>query len=81
MVYFHVFLSLALTFKASCSNSTAKKPDPVEVMEILTRVNDYWQKQHPEPGWSFWEHAAYHTGNLEAYAVTGHVSYLNYSIK
>ena len=52
-----------------------------QVLEIIERVNDYWQEQHPEPGWSFWEHAAYHTGNMEAYFVTGNERYLDYSMR
>jgi rhamnogalacturonyl hydrolase YesR len=54
-------------------------PGATDVMEKLTRANDYWQANNPEPGWAFWEHAAYHTGNMEAYSVTGKQAYLDYS--
>ncbi len=56
-------------------------PDSDAVLEKLTRANDYWQEENPEPGWAFWEHAAYHTGNMEAYFVTGDQDYLDYSLR
>ncbi|WP_024462352.1 glycoside hydrolase family 88 protein [Marinimicrobium sp. LS-A18] len=56
-------------------------PDTEVVLEQLTRANDYWQSEHPDPGWAFWEHAAYHTGNMEAYFVTGNQDYLDYSLR
>lgn len=56
-------------------------PGAAEVLQKLDRANDYWQQQHPEPGWAFWEHAAYHTGNMEAWRVTGRQDYLDYSLR
>ncbi len=50
-----------------------------EVLEIITNVNGYWQAGHPTPGNAFWDVAAYHTGNMEAYAVTKNEQYKNYS--
>lgn len=61
--------------------STQPLPEADAVLEQLTRANDYWQAQNPEPGWAFWEHAAYHTGNMEAYFVTGDEDYLDYSLR
>lgn len=50
-----------------------------EVIDIIHRVNGYWQTNHPEHGRSFWDNAAYHTGNMEAYFLTEKPEYLQYS--
>ena len=42
-------------------------------------MNNYWQTNHPEHGRSFWDNAAYHTGNMEAYFLTKQPEYLEYS--
>lgn len=52
-----------------------------DVLKMIHLVNNYWQTENPEPGWSFWEHAAYHTGNMEAYFLTGEEQYRAYSEK
>ncbi|HTF98916.1 MAG TPA: glycoside hydrolase family 88 protein [Cellvibrio sp.] len=80
------FLALSLVFTLSaCSNQTSAPapalPDARDVLQTLIKTNDYWQKAHPEPGWAFWEHSAYHTGNMEAYFVTGNQRYLDYSTR
>ncbi|MDH6313501.1 rhamnogalacturonyl hydrolase YesR [Parabacteroides sp. PFB2-10] len=53
--------------------------DYKRVLDIIHKVNNHWQSTHPEPGWAFWEHAAYHTGNMEAYFLTGEEKYRQYS--
>ena len=62
---------------AGCTdkNKTASK----EVIDIIHKVNGYWQTNHPEHGRSFWDNAAYHTGNMEAYFLTDKPEYLEYS--
>lgn len=50
-----------------------------EVIDVIHRVNGYWQTNHPEHGRSFWDNAAYHTGNMEAYFLTEKPEYLQYS--
>lgn len=42
-----------------------------KVIETIKKVNDYWQAENPEPAFAFWHPAAYHTGNIAAYEVTG----------
>lgn len=60
--------------------SCQSKPSPTdEVVEIIHRVNHYWQTNNPQHGNSFWHRAAYHTGNMEAYFLTGDTTYLNFS--
>lgn len=50
-----------------------------EVIAIIHKVNGYWQANHSQPGNAFWDHAAYHTGNMEAYFLTGEPAYRKYS--
>ena len=55
------------------------RPTKQELIHTIEKVNDYWQSTHPEPGNPFWDNAAYHTGNMEAYFVTGNEKYREYS--
>ena len=50
-----------------------------EITDIIVKVNKYWQDTHPNHGNAFWHPAAYHTGNMEAYFVTGKEEYRKYS--
>ena len=50
-----------------------------KVIETIKKVNDYWQAENPEPAFAFWHPAAYHTGNIAAYEVTGNETYKKYS--
>lgn len=50
-----------------------------EVLTIINKVNSYWQANNPAQQRAFWDVAAYHTGNMEAYFVTGSESYRKYS--
>ncbi|MBN2163115.1 MAG: glycoside hydrolase family 88 protein [Pontiellaceae bacterium] len=54
-------------------------PTPAEVRTIISRVNDHWQEEHKDPGRAFWDNAAYHTGNMAAFEITGKQDYLKYS--
>jgi unsaturated rhamnogalacturonyl hydrolase len=77
MKTFNFFLSLSLF---SCFNIVAQeKPDKSELISIIEKVNNYWQSSHPIQGNSSWDVAAYHTGNMEAYSVTGNEAYRLYS--
>src|SRR5688572_11196494 len=50
-----------------------------EVVAIIHKVNSYWQTNHPPTQRAFWDVAAYHTGNMEAYFITGNEEYRKYS--
>ena len=52
-----------------------------QVLAIIDRVNTYWQSNHAAEVRSFWDNAAYHTGNMEAYFLTGEERYLDYSLR
>lgn len=56
-----------------------KIPNKKEVVRIIEKVNNYWQSNHANPGNPFWDNAAYHTGNMEAYFATGNEAYRKYS--
>lgn len=51
-----------------------------EVKNIIVKVNDTWQNNHPKQERSFWDPAVYHTGNMEAYALIGKKEWRDYSI-
>ena len=49
------------------------------VMSIINKVNRYWQSHHSPEVRSFWDDAAYHTGNIEVFKLTGNNKQLDYS--
>lgn len=58
----------------------AKTLSPAEeARKIIDKVNTYWQSNNKPEVRSFWDNAAYHTGNMEAYYLTGNEAYLAYS--
>jgi hypothetical protein len=52
---------------------------PANILNIIRKVNDYWQSTHTAQENAFWNHAAYHTGNWAAYEVTKEEKYRAYS--
>lgn len=56
-----------------------KKPSAPAVLKAIQQANEYWQSTNPTHGRAFWDNAAYHTGNMEAYSLTKNEAYLNYS--
>ena len=52
-----------------------------EVKGIIKKVNTYWQTNNPAEVRSFWDNAAYHTGNMEVYKLLGDQQMLDYSIR
>ena len=61
------------------SACASPKDEAKEIVDIIHKVNGYWQTNHPEHGRSFWDNAAYHTGNMEVYFLTKKPEYLEYS--
>ena len=72
-----LFLLISIAGAIPCM---AKKAKVKDVMDIIYQVNDYWQSTHPRHGRAFWDNAAYHTGNMEAYFLTQKTEYMNYSL-
>jgi rhamnogalacturonyl hydrolase YesR len=52
-----------------------------QVAKLITRVNNYWQQNNKAEVRSFWDPAAYHTGNMEAYKLLGHNEWRDYSTR
>jgi Predicted unsaturated glucuronyl hydrolase involved in regulation of bacterial surface properties, and related proteins len=86
---FWVFILLVFLTNSSCRARSTKidtsddrfveNVSQTEIINIITKVNNYWQANHPEHGNAFWHRAAYHTGNMAAYEVTRDESYRAYS--
>ncbi|MCV2367250.1 glycoside hydrolase family 88/105 protein [Roseateles oligotrophus] len=50
-----------------------------QVLAALHLANRYWQRSQAAEQWAFWDVAAYHSGNIEAYRLTGDEAYRSYS--
>ncbi|MBW8848738.1 MAG: glycoside hydrolase family 88 protein [Burkholderiales bacterium] len=62
-----------------CANVSPAGAGRNEVIAAIDKVNSYWEAHTPAEEGPFWNVAAYHTGNIEAYRVTGNERYLRYS--
>ena len=74
-LFIFAFLQLCILTTAS-AGWTQKK-----VLQVIDRVNTYWQTNNAAEVRSFWDNAAYHTGNIEAYKITGNRQQLEYSVR
>lgn len=72
-----LLLGAAMTVSASAATTPAQEAQAVR--KTIDKVNSTWQANHPAEATPFWHNAAYHTGNMEAYALTGNPNYLDYS--
>lgn len=77
MKFFKISLACFCLLSFSVIAQKVSKQDAI--IEIITRVNTNWQKSHPNSGRPFWDNAAYHTGNMEAYFVTKNEDFRTYS--
>ena len=59
--------------------ATAKTSEAVQARKMIDKVNQHWQAENKAEVRSFWDNAVYHTGNMEAYFLTGNQDYLNYT--
>jgi len=76
---------LLTTITIGCNSKSNEKPvytysHKTEVIDIIKKVNNYWQSNNPAPATPFWHPSAYHTGNIAAYEVTGEEAYKKYSV-
>ncbi len=65
-------IAIAATLAAAAQTSG-------EILQAIRRVNDTYQANHNPYHSAFWDNAAYHTGNIEAYRLTGDAKYYLYS--
>lgn len=68
------------TASSQAAPSSAAR-EAAKVREIITRVNNHWQNANSPETRAFWDNAAYHTGNMEAYRLTGRQEWLDYSLR
>lgn len=73
------FLAAAILSAASASAAPDTAKEAAKVRGIITKVNNHWQQTNPPETRSFWDNAAYHTGNMEAYFLTGNEDWKTYS--
>ncbi len=58
---------------------SAPVTEAAKVRQAIERVNDHWQASNSPECRAFWDNAAYHTGNMEAYRLTGNERWRRYS--
>ena len=79
-----VLMILAAVF---CCTTAEAKPKKVPMrkalttLEMIEKVNNHWQATHQPEVNAFWDNAAYFTGNMEAYRLTGKAQWLEYADK
>ncbi|WP_218033473.1 glycoside hydrolase family 88/105 protein [Adhaeribacter aerolatus] len=81
-----IYFTLLIGLLSSCATSSITRKQNLllpkseeEVAKVINQVNQYWQQTNPNHGWAFWDVAAYHTGNMEAYKLTKNEGYRKYS--
>lgn len=79
-VFFLTFTALLGWSSAWAADRQAAK-EAQKVRGIIEKVNNRWQSTHSPEHNPFWNNAAYHTGNMEAYRLTGNEKWREYSEK
>ena len=74
-------LLLLTIFLAATHALQARKWTPDEVRDVIRKVNTYWQENNKAEVRSFWDNAAYHTGNMEVYKLLKDEHLLDYSVR
>lgn len=77
---FILTMLLCMTATGLMQAKTPAKPKANDVKALIDKVNTHWQENNPRHGRAFWDNAAYHTGNMEAYRLTGNRKYYEYSL-
>ena len=72
---------LSILLLTTFSNLWAKTWTIEEVKATIRQVNTYWQQNNKAEVRAFWDNAAYHTGNIEAYQLLNDPKMLDYSIR
>ena len=78
-VWKKILLSAGLLLMMLPIMAAKQNKEAQEVRKIIDKVNTYWQTNNKPEVRSFWDNAAYHTGNMEAYFLTGNEKYRAYS--
>ncbi|MBP5380445.1 MAG: DUF4861 family protein [Bacteroidaceae bacterium] len=70
LTIFALFLAVSGLLRAS---------EASEVLSLIEKVNNYWQANNSPNQRAFWDNAAYYTGNMEAYRLTGRAEWYEYA--
>ncbi|MBR6605032.1 MAG: glycoside hydrolase family 88 protein, partial [Prevotella sp.] len=82
LLSFFALAVMLFPMSADAAKKKVKKQEPqLSTIEIIEKVNNQWQATHKPEVRAFWDDAAYFTGNMEAYKLTGNAKYLEYSYK
>lgn len=77
-----LFIAVACSaVRQAPSGAGAGADELTTVIKLIIKVNDHWQKTHTPEVRAFWDHAAYQTGNMAAYQVTGLQRYRDYATR
>ena len=85
-----LFMSSVLLASTAVAQNLAPSTTPAQLLksaeaqrtvEMIHKVNAYWQANHRAECRGFWDNAAYFTGNQAAYELTGKPEYLDYAIR
>ena len=79
-IIYHLLFIISGLF-ISASSFASQTDDAAKVLDMIVKVNNYWQANNTPYVRSFWDHAAYHTGNMEAYRLTGRADWYAYTDK
>lgn len=72
------FITLIFALTLLASNIICAQESEA-VLAKINLVNHYWQANNKPQVRAFWDHAAYHTGNMEIYQLTKNEAYRKYS--
>ena len=80
--FFRFFMSIGImlsTLSTGIFAQTLTNQSRQDVIDLIAKVNQYWQSTRPAQVNAFWHPAAYHTGNIQAYLVTRREEFREYS--
>lgn len=69
-----IIIALLVSFTASMQAESSS-----DVLKSIEKVNNFWQEHNSPYKRAFWDNAAYYTGNMEAYRMTGRSEWYLYS--
>ncbi|WP_235538382.1 glycoside hydrolase family 88 protein [Pelomonas sp. Root1444] len=74
-----LLMTVGLALGGCATSPSNEGSSRAAVIAAIDKVNGYWTARTPAQESPFWNVAAYHTGNIEAYRVTGNENYRRYS--
>lgn len=72
--------TFAQNIVATAPAAQLKSSEAKKTLQLIDKVNTYWQSHNRAECRGFWDNAAYFTGNQAVYDLTRNETYLNYSI-